>query len=145
MARGLNTGSAPSFSGPVLTKLHSTMTSLLPTLRNGSARHYPVSSLLADLWTNNIPLDGGMYTKDEDGTRHLLFDVPGVAKDDVAISYADGVLEIEAKRGGVAERVYRWRYRLAGVNPDSITAKLENGVLEVSIPTHDMRHRIEVK
>lgn len=69
--------------------------------------------------------------------EHFLVraDVPGVAKDDVEISFHEGELSFEAtrKRG---ESGFIYRRALAfgdDVDPDSISAKLDDGVLELTL------------
>jgi HSP20 family protein len=75
-------------------------------------------------------------------------DLPGLKQEDVKVTVHEGVLSIEGERhdqheqerGGVfrRERSYgRFRRQIAlpeGVDPESIKASFENGVLEVTMP-----------
>ena len=83
-----------------------------------------------------------------DGQLLVHADLPGLKQDDVKVTVHEGMLTIsgergdthEEKRGGVfrRERSYgSFRRQIAlpeGVDPESIKAHFENGVLEVSMP-----------
>lgn len=75
-------------------------------------------------------------------------ELPGLTKDDVTINVDDGTLEISGERrqdeeeqsdgSWWSERSYGSFYRAIplpdGVNEDQITAKFENGILNVTVP-----------
>lgn len=67
----------------------------------------------------------------------LRLDLPGFAKEDIALELSDRVLRLNAETpadrpfGGKVERV--WKVG-AEVDGSAITARLENGVLELTIP-----------
>lgn len=75
-------------------------------------------------------------------------DMPGVRKDDVELSLAEGVLEVSGARkssvdeswkalAGTVEDGVVYRLRLAigdEVNGEAISAKIEDGVLNVELP-----------
>ncbi|MBA2442570.1 MAG: Hsp20/alpha crystallin family protein [Rubrobacter sp.] len=83
----------------------------------------------------------------EDGDLVLRAELPGVKKDDVDISFANGVLTIsgerrdeqESKDRGYHAREVRYgsfsrSLRLPeGTNPDDIHARFEDGMLEVTV------------
>lgn len=85
--------------------------------------------------------------EDADGYT-LSFDLPGVAKDDVKMHFADNTLKISGERKAVEEKkdstchriekVYGKFYRSfsfpAAVNADKISATYRDGVLTVSVP-----------
>lgn len=84
---------------------------------------------------------------EQDTAYRVHVDMPGVQKGDVEISLVDGVLELTAKRASVAEGDWKplgaaqveltYRLRLAvgdEVDGQGISAKLENGVLLVTLP-----------
>lgn len=76
----------------------------------------------------------------------LLFaDLPGVAKDELSVSFDKGHLTIEARRAAGAEGTvlaselrkldYRRVFAVpSGIDADKITASLEHGVLRVELP-----------
>jgi len=86
---------------------------------------------------------------EEDDAFHVELDVPGVAKDDIELTFEKETLHIVAERQGPAdekqmalkgrhdERVYGKVSRSLGlsesVDPDSIAAELNNGVLHVTV------------
>jgi HSP20 family protein len=81
----------------------------------------------------------------------LTLDVPGLTSDDVSIEVADNTLIVrgERRRGDAPEGTqyahvergvgrFERSVRLpAGVDPDSVTASLENGVLSLIVPRSD--------
>jgi HSP20 family protein len=83
-----------------------------------------------------------------DGQLLVHADLPGLKQDDVKVTVHEGLLTItgerhdthEEKRGGVfrRERSYgSFRRQIAlpeGVDPESIKAHFENGVLEIAMP-----------
>jgi len=91
----------------------------------------------------------------------LKADLPGLTEQDVSIEVQDGTLTISGERGAEHESEERGWYRIErsfgsfsrsltlpdGVNADGITARFENGVLEVSIPKPEERkpRRVEIK
>ena len=100
----------------------------------------------SDLWSGE---DGG----------HVLIDLPGVAPDGLDVHVDGDELVVEARSSvtplaGRALHVewapvsYRRRFRLhAQADPDAIEARLENGVLELTVPLRESAkpRRIEVR
>jgi HSP20 family protein len=90
----------------------------------------------------------------------LKADLPGLTEQDVSIEVQDGTLTISGERRAEHESNERGWYRIErsfgsfsrsltlpdGVNADAITARFENGVLEVSIPKPEERkpRRVEI-
>lgn len=82
---------------------------------------------------------------EEDDAYHIQLDVPGVAKDDVEITFNKGQLTITVERKTPEEKENRWHEERsygkavreislsAPVDPDSITAELTDGVLHVTV------------
>ena len=71
------------------------------------------------------------FTQDETSFS-LSFDVPGIAKDQLAIAIEGAVVRINSKEG--APRSYRAAYELPQeIDPSSSEAKLENGVLTLKL------------
>jgi HSP20 family protein len=88
------------------------------------------------------------------------FDVPGIPKDTVSIEFEDGVLTVSAERERsqevAADRLYRFERRYGsfsrtialprGVTEDQISARSDNGVLEVHVtkPEEKKPHQIQI-
>ncbi len=71
------------------------------------------------------------FTQDESSFT-LSFDVPGVAKDQLAVALEGAVVRITSKDG--AARAYRAAYELPQeIDPALSSAKLEHGVLTLSL------------
>lgn len=73
----------------------------------------------------------------EGGEEYLILaDIPGVTKDKINISYADVEVKIQAirdERAPVLE--YRRSFTVGdNVDPDAVSAELEQGVLKVRLP-----------
>jgi HSP20 family protein len=90
----------------------------------------------------------------------LKADLPGLAEDDVSIEVRDNALTISGERKAEQEKRERGWYRVErsfgrfsrsltlpeGVDPDSIAARFDRGVLEVTIPKPEQRkpRRIQI-
>src|ERR1044071_5654383 len=90
----------------------------------------------------------------------LRADLPGMTEDDVKIEFEDGTLTVSGERKAEHESKNEGYYRVErafgsfsrsltlpqGVDPESVTAKFENGVLEVRVPKPEARkpRRIEI-
>jgi len=88
------------------------------------------------------------------------FDLPGIPKDGVTIEFDHGVLSVSAERERSqevsADRLYRFERRYGsfsraiglpqGVSADEISARCDNGVLEVHVKKAEveMPHRIQI-
>ena len=82
---------------------------------------------------------------EEDDAYHVELDVPGVAKEDVEVTFDKGQLTITAERKAAEEESSRWHEERSygkavreialstPVDPDSITAELTDGVLHVAV------------
>ena len=82
---------------------------------------------------------------EEDDAYHVELDVPGVAREDIELTFDKGQLTIAVERKAPDEERDRWHeergYGKAvreialskHVDPDSITAELTNGILHVSV------------
>ena len=90
----------------------------------------------------------------------LKADLPGLSEDDVNVEVQDGTLAISGERHAEHESHERGWYRIErsfgsfnrsltlpdGVDADAISARFENGVLEVRIPKPEERkpRRVEI-
>lgn len=126
-------------------------------------RYEPVSLFdqfnhdLNRFFTQTRPTANGGETRDwtpavdireEDDRFLLIADIPGVKRDDVEVTLEDGVLTIKGERRTETEETregFHRKERVHGaflrqftlpdtVNPDSISANVTDGVLEIGIP-----------
>jgi HSP20 family protein len=98
----------------------------------------------------------------EDGDHFVLkADLPGLSEDDVSIEVEDNMLTVSGERTAEQEQRERGWYRLErsfgrfsrsltlpeGVDPDSVSASFDKGVLEIRIPKPEERkpRRISIK
>ena len=88
------------------------------------------------------------------------FDLPGIPKETVSIEFEDGVLTVSGERErsqeAVADRLYRFERRYGsflrtiglpqGVAEDQISARYDNGVLEVHVtkPEEKKPHQVQI-
>ncbi|HTU77655.1 MAG TPA: Hsp20/alpha crystallin family protein [Solirubrobacteraceae bacterium] len=97
----------------------------------------------------------------EEGDRYVLrADLPGVREQDVKVELDDNVLSISGERRSEHEDRARGYYRVErasgsfsrslvlpdGVDPQAIHARIEHGVLEISVPKPAQRtpHRVAI-
>ena len=126
--------------------------------------HNEMSRLMNGLFEGNgRPAQSWVPAVDVWETEHELvyaFDLPGIPEDDVNVEYEDGALTVSAERKQSAEvegdRFYRFERRFGtfsrtialpqGIGDDAITAKFENGVLELRIakPEQKKPRRIQI-
>jgi HSP20 family protein len=105
---------------------------------------------------NGVALRGWVPAVDlvEEGEHYVLrADLPGVAEDDVNVEVEDNVLTVSGERksehedrGDGYRRIERSSGSFSrsltlpeGVDPDSIQARFERGVLEVTVPKPEQR------
>jgi len=89
----------------------------------------------------------GVNVEQDDKAWTVTLDLPGVAREDLAINIEGAVARIETK--AEAKRQFKAAYELPqDIDADATTAKLENGVLTLSLakkqPVSNVR-QIEVK
>ena len=81
-----------------------------------------------DRFFNSLGLD----IKEDEKTWTLTFDVPGVAREDLAITIEGAVVRIETK--AEAKRQYKAAYELPEeIDTETTSATLENGVLTLAL------------
>ena len=92
-----------------------------------------------------------------DGEYRVAVDLPGVALEDIELTFSEGLLTLKGERpasAGEARYSSRWSgpfERVVGVGPDvddtRISARLENGVLTIALPKKPewQPRRIEVQ
>lgn len=99
-------------------------------------------SLLADTFKIDV--------QEKDKEYIVEAELPGVKKDDVSLDYDEGKLSISVKKSEESEekkKNYIHRERryssaarsvyLENANPDGISAKLENGILCITVPKQE--------
>jgi len=130
---------------------------------SGPARWDPFEEIrrtqerLSQLFEDFMPMEewggGKVYTpaidiKDEEDKLVVTTDLPGINKEDVEINLKEDMLEISAKSGKEKEteeegylrreRTYTRFYRAVSlptsVKEEGSTAKIENGVLTITLP-----------
>ena len=89
----------------------------------------------------------GVNVEQDDKAWTVTLDLPGVAREDLAINIEGAVARIETKQE--AKRQFKAAYELPqDIDAEATTAKLENGVLTLSLakkqPVSNVR-QIEVK
>lgn len=89
----------------------------------------------------------GYDVKEDEKAWTLSFDLPGVAREELAITVEGAVVRLETK--AEAKRQYKAAYELAEeIDAEATSAKLENGVLTLTlakkVPVSNARS-IEVK
>ncbi len=96
---------------------------------------------------------------EEDAAYHVELDVPGVAREDVELTFDKGKLTISVERKAPEEKANHWHEERGYgkairevalsrlVDPTTISAKLTNGVLKVTVgkSPEAQPKRIEVK
>src|SRR5947209_15642188 len=101
-----------------------------------------------------------MDLSEDEGEYVVRADLPGITEEDVKIEFQDNVLTISGARKSAHEDRKNGYYRVErasgrfsrsltlpeGVDPESVHAKFENGVLEVRIPKPAERkpHRVAI-
>jgi len=87
--------------------------------------------------------DGAFGVYEEHEAWHLRTDLPGFAKKDVSLRLEDGVLHLGATQQegepSFHSRVERTFRVPDNIDPARIEARLENGVLEVVLPKHEVK------
>ncbi|MGC9320234.1 MAG: Hsp20/alpha crystallin family protein [Armatimonadota bacterium] len=86
----------------------------------------------------------------------ILVELPGMSRDDVTVEVDEAVVTIRGRRGPAeSDGQYFVRERPTGsfsrsfsmtsrLDPDSVAAKLEDGVLRVTVQRHERSRHIEV-
>ena len=91
-----------------------------------------------------VPASTVNYAGEDKGDRlELSVEMPGVKKEDVKVTFENKILSVSAERG---ERKYNQGYRIShNIDASKITAKLEDGILLVTIPKSESSNQTEIK
>lgn len=86
---------------------------------------------------------GGVGLEEDDKSWTLSLDVPGVAKEQLAVSVVGNTVRVETT--GEAQRQYRFAYELpADVDADATEASLANGVLTLRLGKAEVKSRRQI-
>jgi HSP20 family protein len=89
----------------------------------------------------------GFEAKEDEKAWTITLDMPGVAREDLAITIEGAIVRIETK--AEAKRQYKAAYELPEeIDADATNAKLENGVLTLALAKKqpvDKSRKIEVR
>jgi HSP20 family molecular chaperone IbpA len=89
----------------------------------------------------------GFEAKEDDKAWTVTLDMPGVAREDLAITVEGAIVRVETK--AEAKRQYKAAYELPEeIDAEATSAKLENGVLMLALAKKqpvDKSRKIEVK
>lgn len=92
-----------------------------------------------DEWLGRAHLPADLY--EDDHHYHVRIEIPGAKKEEIGLRVEDGALHISYQRAGEEDRAgisLTRSFRLPGpVSVDAISAKLENGILQVTLPRHE--------
>lgn len=90
-------------------------------------------------WTGRTHLPADLF--EDDHHYHFRVEIPGAKKEEVAVRVEDGLLHVAYQRAGDDNHAglsLTRSVRLPGpVAVDGISAKLEDGILEVTLPRHE--------
>ncbi|MFM7181824.1 MAG: Hsp20/alpha crystallin family protein [Verrucomicrobiales bacterium] len=90
-------------------------------------------------WLGRAHLPADLF--EDDHHYHVRVEIPGAKKEEVGVRMEDGELQISYQRAGDDNRSgisLTRSFRLPGpVSVDGISAKLENGILQVSLPRQE--------
>lgn len=104
-----------------------------------------------DSWTQSLDFPSRLFGTgfggndyelyEQDGEFVLTIEMPGFDPEEITLAWDDGVLNVAAdhvdeERG--RKKTYHRRFRFPkDIEEDTITARYENGVLEVTLPTFE--------
>ncbi len=110
----------------------------------------PWSILNQDFSMMNIARHPVRSTKLEDGTLQYQFDVPGLDKEDLQVSYDEEILTVASKQEQKDENKYgkhelKYQVSAPGLDVDSIDATCEKGVLTVKAKEAGDKNKVQIE
>jgi HSP20 family protein len=101
-----------------------------------------------DSWTQSLDFPSRLFGRgfggtdyelyEQDGEFVLTIEMPGFDPDEITLAWDDGVLNVAGEHtdeGRNRRKTYHRRFRFPkDIDDESITARYENGVLEVTLP-----------
>lgn len=101
------------------------------------SRFVPAPTPVEWLGRSHLPAD----LFEDDHNYHVRVEIPGAKKDEVGVRVEEGQLHVSYQRAGEENRAaisLTRSFRLPGpVSVDGISARLENGILQVTLPRHE--------
>ena len=88
--------------------------------------------LFADVWNNTWEAYTPAYTspvKVKDGVATVSYEVPGIPRDKLSVSWKEDILSVSGKNGG---RSVAYRVSMPGIDTASLKAECVDGILTVS-------------
>ena len=88
--------------------------------------------LLNDVWNNAWEAYTPAYTspvKVKDGVATVSYEVPGIPRDKLSVSWKEDILSVSGKHGG---RSVAYRVSMPGIDTASLKAECVDGILTVS-------------
>jgi HSP20 family molecular chaperone IbpA len=94
-------------------------------------------SVVDNLYATNQSNQLHPFVKKDDGTISLRMEVPGFTKDTLWVQLMDGVLNVSGKykSDGVTYKVDTTLKVPKNADPETATARVENGILTVTMTT----------
>lgn len=90
--------------------------------------------------------------KEEDDHYILRAEIPGLRKEDISLSFEDGLVTLKAdwkeeREDQLRSGVYQWSRAFSDIDVDKSKATLENGMLRVELPKSEKSkpRKIEIK
>lgn len=124
----------------------------LPTIRSDGSWFYPILTSIQATESNDGDLKDISFSKEvpdfDNGFVDFKFVVVGFGKEDIQVflNPEEGTIEVKAKNNSKVwhKRSFSQEVR-EKINFDSVSSKLENAVLTVSVSTKRKQKEIEVK
>ena len=88
--------------------------------------------LINDVWNNTWEVSSPVYTNHvrvKDGVASVSYEVPGIPKDKISVSWKDDVLSISGKNGG---RSTSFRVSFPDIDKTTLKAECADGILTIS-------------
>ena len=87
--------------------------------------------LLNDVWNNTWEVSSPSYSavRVKDGVATVSYEVPGIPKDKLSVSWKEDILSVSGKHGG---RSVAYRVSMPGIDTASLKAECVDGILTVS-------------
>ncbi len=102
-------------------------------------RIIPEASYRSNLWSPNCNYD--------DDSGDIIVELPGVARGDVKVDIKNRVLTVEAKRNiGRGEQKWKRQWLIdQSANTEAISARLNSGILRISVPVSEQTQYREIE
>jgi len=110
-----------------------------------AGNHLLAKSLLDDFFTDDFKFHNKSEFINKDNDYSLIFQVPGLGKEDISVKIEDNKLIIEGENDEDYAIKIRKVYSLpTGVKENKISAEVKNGILKIILPKEKSK-AIEIK